>query len=138
MQKESDLNILLTLLIILSVVSFARTLIYLAFDNDLFDLGEKIAGFDTEPILQGVGLIFAAIRLLIIGLVLNKRGIHLDMLTYVLLYLIFTILLRIYYVYLFFKDPKNKHVFVIDKYQDLNAILVFFSTAYILKFIFFG
>ncbi len=132
MQKESDLNILLTLLIILSVVSFARTLIYLAFDNDLFDLGEKIAGFDTEPILQGVGLIFAAIRLLIIGLVLNKRGIHLDMLTYVLLYLIFTILLRIYYVYLFFKDPKNKHVFVIDKYQDLNAILVFFSTAYIL------
>jgi len=69
MQKESDLNILLTLLIILSVVSFARTLIYLAFDNDLFDLGEKIAGFDTEPILQGVGLIFAAIRLLIIGLV---------------------------------------------------------------------
>ena len=138
MQKESDLNILLTLLIILSVVSFARTLIYLAFDNDLFDLGEKIAGFDTEPILQGVALIFAAIRLLVIGLVLNKRGIQADMLTYVLIYLIFTILLRIYYVYLFFKDPKNKHVFVIDKYQDLNAILVFFSTAYILKFIFFG
>jgi len=138
MQKESDLNILLTLLIILSVVSFARSLIYIGFDNDLFDLGEKIAGFDTEPILQGVGLIFAAIRLLVIGLVLNKRGIQADMLTYVLLYLIFTILLRIYYVYLFFKDPKNKHVFVIDKYQDLNAILVFLSTAYILKFIFFG
>ena len=46
--------------------------------------------------------------------------------------------IEILYVYLFFKDPKNKHVFVIDKYQDLNAILVFFSTAYILKFIFFG
>jgi hypothetical protein len=138
MQKESDLNILLTLLIILSVVSFARTLIYIGFDNDLFDLGEKIAGFDTEPILQGVALIFAAIRFLIISLVLNKRGIQQDILTYVLFYLLFTIVLRIYYVYLFFKEPKSKAKYLIDKYQDLNAILVFFSTAYILKFIFLG
>jgi hypothetical protein len=138
MQKESDLNILLTLLIILSVVSFARTLIYIGFDNDLFDLGEKIAGFDTEPILQGVALIFAAIRFLIISLVLNKRGIQQDILTYVLFYLLFTIVLRIYYVYLFFKEPKSKAKYLIDKYQDLNAILVFFSSAYILKFIFLG
>jgi len=138
MQKDSDLNILLTLLIILSVVSFARTLIYISFDNDLFDFGEKIAGFDTEPILQGVALIFAAVRFLIISLVLNKRGIQQDILTYVLFYLLFTIVLRIYYVYLFFKHPKSDAKFYIDKYQDLNAILVFFSTAYILKFIFFG
>ena len=138
MTKESDMNILLTLLIILSVVSFARTLIYISFDTDLFDLGEKIAGFDSEPILQGVALIFAVVRLLIISLIFNKRGFQPDMLTFVLLYLVFTLFLRFFYVYLFFNKPKSEAKYVIDKYQDLNAILVFFSTAYILKFIFLG
>jgi hypothetical protein len=138
MTKESDLNILLTLLIILSIIELARTLIYLGFDTDLFDLGEKIAGFDTEPILQGVALVFAVLRLLIISLILNRRGFQQDILTYILVYFIFTLFLRFYYVYLFFNYPKSKARYYIDKYQDLNAILVFFSSAYIVKFIFLG
>ena len=138
MTKETTMNILLTLLIILSVVSFTRSLVYLFFDQNLFDITSKFAGFDTESIFQGIAIIFASLRLLIISLIFNKRGFKNDAISYILLYLLFIVILSFYYAYLFFNYPNSKQAYVIDTYQDLNSILVFFASAYIIKFIFFG
>lgn len=139
MTKESiNLNILLTLLIILSVVSFIRSLVYLFFDHNLFDAADRIAGFNTQPIFEGIAIIFSCLRLLIISLIFNKRGFVNDKLTYVLMYFIFNITMSFYYAYLFFNDPNSKKEYVIDVYRDINAVLLFFASAYVIKFIFLG
>ena len=139
MTKEStNLNILLTLLIVLSMVSFIRSLVYLFFDEDLFNITSKFAGFNTQPIFEGIAIIFASLRLLIISLIFNKRGFKNDMISYILLYLLFIVIMTFYYAYLFFNYPNSKQAYVIDTYQDLNSVLVFFASAYIIKFIFFG
>lgn len=139
MTKEStNLNILLTLLIILSVVSFTRSLVYLFFDRNLFDAADRIAGFNTQPIFEGIAIIFSCLRLLIISLIFNKRGFINDKLTYVLMYFIFNITMSFYYAYLFFNDPNSKEEYVIDVYRDINAVLLFFASAYVIKFIFLG
>jgi hypothetical protein len=137
MNKDSETNILLTLLIILTVLSFSRTLVYIIFDHDLFSIDKKL-GFDSELIMQGILTIFAALRLLISSLILYKKHVRLDMITVVLLYLIFTSFLRFYYEYEYFTNTKSKVVYYIDKYQDINAVAIFLSSAYIMYYIFFN
>ena len=136
MNKERDVNILLTLLIILIILSFIRTFVYIVFDNNLVDIDRK-AGYDIEKIMEGVLLIFAILRFYICSIILTKRGIHNDVITYIMFYLIFTAFLRFYYDYLYFNYPKSDKLKPIDKFQDVNAILIFFCSAYILKYILF-
>ena len=136
MNKEKDVNILLTLLIILSILSFIRTLTYIVFDNDLIDIDRKV-GYDIEKIMEGVLLIFAVLRFYICSIILTKRGIHNDVITYIMFYLIFTAFLRFYYDYLYFNYPKSEQLQPIDNIQDVNAVLIFFCSAYILKHILF-
>ena len=136
MNKEKDINILLTLLIILSILSFIRTLFYILFDNDLVDIDRKV-GFDIEKVMEGVLLIFAILRLYICSIILAKRGLHNDVMTYIMFYLIFTAFLRFYYDYLYFNYPKSETLHHIDNFQDVNAILIYFCSAYILKHILF-
>jgi hypothetical protein len=87
--------------------------------------------------MEGVLTIFAILRLYISSLVLIKRGLDYDMLTYVLLYLIFTSFVRFYYEYLYFYNPESKQKYYVDKFQDLNAITIFMASGYILYHIFF-
>ena len=68
MNKERDINILLTLLIILSILSFIRTFFYIVFDNNLVDIDRK-AGYDIEKIMEGVLLIFAILRFYICSII---------------------------------------------------------------------
>lgn len=136
MNKEKDIHILLTLLIILSVLSFIRTFFYIVFDNHLIDVDKKV-GYDIEIIMEGILLIFGILRLYICSIILAKRGLHNDGITYIMFYLIFTAFLRFYYDYLYFNYPKSEKIRNIDKFQDVNAILIFFTSAYILKYIFF-
>lgn len=136
MNKDSETNILLALLILLSILSFTRTFVYILFDNHLVDIDRKI-GFNLEIILEGVLTIFAILRLYIASIVLIKRPFDFDLLSYVLIYLIFTSFLRFYYEYLYFFKPDSDEKHFIDKYQDVNAVLIFISSAIILKHIFF-
>lgn len=136
MNKDSETNILLTLLILLSILSFTRTFVYILFDNHLVDIDRKI-GFNFEIILEGVLTIFAILRLYIASIVLIKRPFDFDLLSYVLIYLIFTSFLRFYYEYLYFFKPDSDEKHFIDKYQDVNAVLIFISSAIIIKHIFF-
>ena len=131
MSKKHDINILLTLLIILSILSFARTFTYILFDNQLVN-ADKYLGLNIDLILEAVLSIFSILRLYISSLVLIKRGLEYDMLTYVLLYLIFTCFVRFYYEYLYFFKPESKEKYYIDKYQDVNAVSIFLASAYIL------
>jgi len=136
MNKEQEINILLSLLIILSIMSFLRTLVYIIFDHDLLHT-DKFLGFNSEVIMQGVLTIFAILRLLICSLILIKKPFKIDLITIVLVYLIFTSFLRLYYEYLYFYKPNSKETYYIDKYHDVNAVLIFISSAYILYYIFF-
>ena len=136
MNKKPDINILLTLLIILSVVAFTRTFLYLLFDKQFIYAGKHL-GISVDLIMEGVLTIFAILRLYISSLVLFKRGLDYDMLTYVLLYLIFTSFVRFYYEYLYFYNPESKQKYYVDKFQDVNAITIFMASGYILYHIFF-
>ena len=136
MNKKPDINILLTLLIILSVVAFTRTFLYILFDDHFLYAGKHL-GISVDLIMEGVLTIFAILRLYISSLVLIKRGLDYDMLTYVLLYLIFTSFVRFYYEYLYFYNPESKQKYYVDKFQDLNAITIFMASGYILYHIFF-
>ena len=136
MSKKPDINILLTLLIILSVVAFTRTFLYLLFDKEFLNSGKHL-GLNIDLIMEGVLTIFAVLRVYISGLVLFKKGLDYDMITYVLLYLIFTSFVRFYYEYLYFYNPESKQKYYVDKFQDVNAVTIFIASGYILYYIFF-
>ena len=136
MSKKPDINILLTLLIILSVVAFTRTFLYLLFDKEFLNSGKHL-GLNIDLIMEGVLTIFAFLRLYISSLVLFKKGLDYDMITYVLLYLIFTAFVRFYYEYLYFYNPESKQKYYVDKFQDVNAVAIFIASGYILYYIFF-
>ena len=136
MSKKPDINILLTLLIILSVVAFTRTFLYLLFDKEFLNSGKHL-GLNVDLIMEGVLTIFAFLRLYISSLVLFKKGLDYDMITYVLLYLIFTSFVRFYYEYLYFYNPESKQKYYVDKFQDVNAVAIFIASGYILYYIFF-
>jgi len=136
MSKKPDINILLTLLIILSVVAFTRTFLYLLFDKEFLNSGKHL-GLNVDLIMEGVLTIFAILRVYISSLVLFKKGLDYDMITYVLLYLIFTSFVRFYYEYLYFYNPESKQKYYVDKYQDVNAVSIFIASGYILYYIFF-
>ena len=136
MSKKPDINILLTLLIILSVVAFTRTFLYLLFDKEFLNSGKHL-GLNIDLIMEGVLTIFAFLRLYISSLVLFKKGLDYDMITYVLLYLIFTSFVRFYYEYLYFYNPESKQKYYVDKFQDVNAVAIFIASGYILYYIFF-
>ena len=136
MSKKPDINILLTLLIILSVVAFTRTFLYILFDKEFLNSGKHL-GLNVDLIMEGVLTIFAFLRLYISSLVLFKKGLDYDMITYVLLYLIFTSFVRFYYEYLYFYNPESKQKYYVDKFQDVNAVAIFIASGYILYYIFF-
>jgi len=98
---------------------------------------DKQLGFNFEPALNNILLIFAILRLLISTIILYKRTYQFDLITVSLIYLIFTSFLRFYYEYLYLYKPKSKEIYYIDKYQDVNAILIFTASAYIMYYIFF-
>ena len=132
MSKKPDINILLTLLIILSVVAFTRTFLYLLFDKEFLNSGKHL-GLNIDLIMEGVLTIFAVLRVYISSLVLLKKGLDYDMITYVLLYLIFTSFVRFYYEYLYFYNPESKQKYYVDKYQDVNAFALFLSSIYSIR-----
>jgi hypothetical protein len=136
MNKSSDITVLLTLLILLTILQFVRTSVYILFDHDLVDLDKKL-GLNNEIIMEIIFLIFCFIRIYIISIVLFKRSFQNDLLTYGLIYLFLSGFVRFYYDYLYFTDPKNKNIKIIDSYQDIDAVLIFLSSLTIIRFVFF-
>ncbi len=134
---KDDKTLLLVLLIIQSILILFRTMSYVIFDKHLLNLDEVISGKDYEKTVDLVLTMFAVIRIVISTIVISKRGFNNDILTYALVYLIFSSFLRFYYQYLIQSKSNPKIKYYIDKYQDTNAIILLFISAYIIKFIFF-
>lgn len=138
MNKETEMNVLLVLLVILSIISLVRSLVKILFDQNLADIGDKFFGFNTEPVVEGVLAVFSMLRLLLVGLILGRRGFKNDILTYILLYFVFNILLKLYYVHVYFNYPDSKEKYIIDTYEDFNSIVLFLTSLYVVSYIFFN
>jgi hypothetical protein len=129
-------NQTLVLLILLSIIVFTRTLVYITFDADLLDL-DKYLNIESESTVDVVLTIFAIIRLLLSAIILYKTSVRVDILSFALIYLIFSSFLRFYYQYLICKNDHSKTRRYIDRYQDINAVILFMISLYIIKHVFF-
>ena len=135
MQKKE--TIILILLILLSINATLRTLVYILFDNNLLNLDEYF-GITIENITNNILFIFSIIRTILVLIVLNLRNIRNDIITYVLICLLFFSFLRFYYQYLVVYTNERKQIYYIDKFQDINSIIIFFCSVYIMKHILLG
>ena len=131
-----DTNTLLTILAIMSILSFTRTLVYLLYQKNILNVAGRTET-DVEPYLNKVFLIFSSLRIILSSIVLYKRQFQNDILSYVLIFLIFSSVQRFYYDYLIRNHSESKIKLYLDKIQDLNSILVFLSSLYIMKYILF-
>lgn len=134
MKQES--NVLLTLLIILSLLSFTRTLVYLIFNDNLLKLKGK-AKEEATDITHKVLLIFSIVRIVLVTIILYKRHLQNDILTYVLLFLFLSSIERFIYAYYEKYYPTSDLFKSLEKVQELNTFMVVSASFYIIKYVFF-
>ena len=129
-----DSNNTIVLLIILTIILFTKSTIHILFDNDLLNINNST---QTDEIVGYSLALIAAMRFFIITLILMTRNVKKDFLTYILYYLLLTSILRIWYEYLAIYNKQYVLYKLFDKYQDVDSILIFLFTTYIIKYIFF-
>jgi hypothetical protein len=137
MSYNDDKNTILLLLIILSILILIRTTMYILFDKNLFNIDETIFQESNKETAELFQAIFSIVRISIVTIIFIKRSFRNDILTYVLGYLAFSSILNIYYQYLVMFNPTSPHIKEIDKLQDINSIILFIISFYIVKHIFF-
>ena len=97
---KQDSNTLLTMLAILSILTFTRSLVYAFFSSDSLNLAENDS-VDMKPFVNKTLTTFAAVRFVLAAVILGVRGLHKDILTGVLVFLVLSSVQRSYYEYLF-------------------------------------
>lgn len=133
---KQELFALVVLLIILSLTTFTRTLVYFIFRENVLNLTGKPKE-EVAKYIDSVLAIFSVIRILLIVIILNKRGFHHDILTYVLLFLLLSALEGVFYDYVRKFKPQSNITKGLDKIQDANTVMILASSLYIIKYIFF-
>jgi hypothetical protein len=133
---KQDSNILLTILAILSISTFTRTLVYEIFGETEFNISKQ-SGVNIEEILDRTLSIFAMLRIILAIIALGIRGVRMDILTGVLVFLIFSSVQRAYYEYMLGYYPKARITQYLGNYQRVNTILIFVSSLYIMKYVLF-
>lgn len=134
MNKES--NILLIILIILSLTTFTRTLVYYIFHTGLINFGSK-SKQEIDKVIDKVLVIFTTIRIILVTIILSMRGVQNDILTYVLAFLFLSSTQRYIYEYTKFNYPSSNLYKALENFQDLNTNMVLLSSLYIMKYVFF-
>ena len=132
MKVES--TIILILLAILSVSELTRSLVFVAFEDNIFNLNKSSAMEDT---IQKILLIFDTLPDILAVVILYYRQLQNDLLTYILIFFIIVSIQRFYYEYLYFYHPKSQTKMYLDKVQDVISIILFLSSIYIMKYILF-
>lgn len=132
MKVES--TIILILLAILSVSELTRSLVFAAFEDNIFNLNKSSAMEDT---IQKILLIFDTLPDILAVVILYYRQLQNDLLTYILIFFIIVSIQRFYYEYLYFYHPKSQTKKYLDKVQDVISIILFLSSIYIMKYILF-
>ena len=133
---KQELFALVVLLIILSLTTFTRTLVYFLFRENVLNLTGKPKEAVAKYI-DAVLAIFSVIRILLVFIILNKRGFQHDILTYVLLFLFLSALEGVFYDYSKKFNPQSNITKGLDKIQDVNTVMILASSLYIIKYIFF-
>ena len=133
---KQDSNILLTILAILSITSFTRTLVYEIFSKSELNIAKQ-SNADIEEILDRTLSIFSMLRIILASIALGLRGVHMDILTVVLIFLILSSVQRAYYEYMISYYPKSRITYYLIHYQRVNTILIFASSLYIMKYVLF-
>lgn len=133
---KQDSNILLTILAILSIITFTRSLVYAIFTKEEIDMSKQ-SGINVEAILEKTLTIFSMLRIILASIILSVRGLHKDILTGVLVFLVFSSLQRFYYEHLISSAPQSMMAQYLDKYQPVNSVLLFVSSLYIMKYVLF-
>ena len=133
---KQDTNTLLTILAILSILSFTRTLVYTIFSVEAINI-TKQSGIDVEEILVRTLTIFSILRITLASIILSVRGLHKDILTGVLVFLVLSSVQRFYYQHLISSAPQSKATQYLHKYQHVNSVLLFASSLYIMKYVLF-
>ena len=134
MNKES--NIFLIFLIILSLTTFTRTLVYYIFHTGLINFGSK-SKEEIDKVIDKVLVIFTTIRIILVTIILSMRGVQNDILTYVLAFLFLSSTQRYIYEYTKFNYPSSNLYKALENFQDLNTNLVLLSSLYLMKYVFF-
>lgn len=133
---KQDSNILLTTLAILSILTFTRSLVYVIFTVEEVQMSKQ-SGINIHEILDKILTIFSMLRIILASVVLGVRGLHKDILTGVLVFLVFSSLQRFYYEYMLSSAPQSKVTQYLDRYQPVNSVLLFVSSLYIMKYVLF-
>jgi prolipoprotein diacylglyceryltransferase len=110
--------------------------VYAIFGEEAVNMSKQ-SGINVEEILDRTLTIFAMLRIILAGIVLGLRGLHNDILTGVLVFLMFTSIQRFYYEYMRSSAPQSKVTQDLDKYQPVNSVLIFVSSVYIMKYVLF-
>lgn len=127
---------LVVLLIILSLTTFTRSLVYFIFSDNFL----KLTGKPKEAVakyIDAILAIFSIIRILLVVIILHKRHFQYDILSYVLLFLLLSAIEGVIYTYNERINPQSNISKALDKIQDANTIMILASSLYIIKYIFF-
>jgi len=137
MKKLADDNFLvIILLVIQAILIFFRTGLYMIFDRHFLNIDEYLKRPNDEEV-DYILTLFAVIRLFLASTILHLRKFQNDLLSYALGYLILLSFVRFYYQYLRSFDRKNPIKKWIDRYQDINTLILFLISGYILIKIFY-
>ena len=137
MKRLTDESFLIIILLSIQVILiFFRTGLYIIFDTHFLNIDGYLKQ-PNEKEIDYVLTLFAVIRLIISFTILRLRNFKNDILSYALLYLVFSSFVRFYYQYLTSYHPKSDNKYWIDKYQDINSGILFMISAYMLISIFY-
>ena len=127
--EKTDVEILLVLF---SIIIFVGTFLYFVSDPNL--LNTHLVS-DSVDVKIRMGLLFIEFLLAIV--ILYKKTFAYDVLSIILVYVVLSAIKSFYHRYLIYTNSNSKLRYYIDKYQDVNDVILLTMSLYILKWIFF-
>lgn len=131
---KTETNSVIIILVVLSILTFTRSLAYGLFSSDLTTLNKEDSVDDD---IKKVLFVLSMLRLILAIVVVTMRQIHNDVLTYVLMYIIISTVQRFYYEYMLKTEPNSNTTLYLQKFQAVNFGLLFLSSVYIMKYVLF-
>lgn len=120
------------LLVLFSIVIFVGTFLYFVSDPNL--LNTHLVS-DSVDVKIRMGLL--VIEFLLAIVILYKKTFAYDVLSIILVYVVLSAIKSFYHRYLIYTNSNSKLRYYIDKYQDVNDVILLTMSLYILKRIFF-
>ena len=131
---KAEPNSVIIILVVLSILTFTRSLAYGMFSDDLTTL-DKVDSVDDD--IKKVLFVLSMLRLILAIVAITMRQIRNDLITYVLLYIVISTIQRFYYEYMLKTEPNSNTTLYLKKFQAVNAVLLFLSSLYIMIYVLF-